>query len=108
MTEEEIEQTVETLRTMNDTKALAAMVRSFAGFRPDPARLKANTVPCLCVIGEDDTNRASLDATDEYMANLEIEVVEGADHMTTLRHPAFVAAIKSFLRKHQLDTGIEK
>ena len=108
MSEEEIEQIVETLRTMNDTEALAALLRSFTGFRPDPARLKANTVPCLCVIGEGDPNRANVDATAQYMANLGIVVVPGADHMTTFRHPTFVAAIKSFVRKHQSQRGTEK
>jgi hypothetical protein len=34
------------------------------------------------------------------MANLEVEVIKGVNHMTAYRDPAFVAAIKAFIEKH--------
>ena len=105
MTEEEVQQIVETLRATNDTQALAAVVRSMPELRPDRAKLEANTVPCLCVIGENDPNRAGVDVTAGYMSNLEVLVVEGDDHMTTFQNPAFIAAITSFLEKHASSSG---
>jgi pimeloyl-ACP methyl ester carboxylesterase len=100
MTEEQIEQIVESIRATNDTKALAAMVGSFSEFHPDRSKLEANSVPCLCVIGEHDPNRTALEETAGYMANLEVEVIEGVNHVTAYRDPAFVAAIKAFIEKH--------
>ena len=100
MTEEQIEQIVESFRAMNDAKALAAAARSASELRPDRSKLESNRVPCLCVIGEHDTNRAALEKTIGYMANLDVEVLEGVNHVTACRGPAFVAAIKAFIGKH--------
>ena len=100
MTAEEIEQIDARIRESNDTRALAAMARSIPELRPDRAKLEANTVPCMCVIGERDPNRADVDAMLEYMPNLDISVVDGADHMTAFRDPAFIAAITSFIGRH--------
>jgi pimeloyl-ACP methyl ester carboxylesterase len=100
MTEEQIEQIVESIRATNDTKALAAVVRSFQEFRPDRSKLEANPVPCLCVIGEHDPNRTALEKTAGYMANLEVEIIVGVNHVTAYRDPALVAAIKAFIEKH--------
>ena len=100
MTEEQIEEAVESIRAGNDTVAFAAVVRSFKEFRPDRAKLENNTVPCLCVIGEHDPNRTELEKTVGYMANLDVEVIEGVNHVTAFRNPAFVAAIKAFIKKH--------
>ena len=100
MTEEQIEQIVESIRATNDTKALAAVARSFQEFRLDRSKLEANPVPSLCVIGEHDPNRTVLEKTAAYMANLEVEIIEGANHVTAYHDPAFVAAIKAFVEKH--------
>ena len=58
--------------------------------RADRSKLEANPVPCLCVIGQHDPNRTALEKTAGYMANLEIEIIEGANHLTAYRDPAFV------------------
>ena len=105
MNGKEIDQLVETLDALNDIKAVTAVIRSFPDFRVDRAKLTANTVPCLCVIGEHDPNRFSLASTVEHMASLEMNVIEGVNHMTAFRHPAFVAAIKSFIREHKSRDG---
>lgn len=103
MTEAEVEQIVTTIRETNDTVALAHVARSIGDLRPDRAKLEANTVPCLCVIGELNPNRAGVEAMMQYMPHLEVQVVEDADKMTTDLPPAFIAAIRAFLGKHASD-----
>jgi pimeloyl-ACP methyl ester carboxylesterase len=100
MTEEQIEQIVESIRATNDTKALAAVARSFPEFRPDRSKLEANPAPCLVVIGEHDPNRTALEKTAGYMANLEVEILDGVNHVTAYRDPALIAAIRAFVQKH--------
>jgi pimeloyl-ACP methyl ester carboxylesterase len=100
MTEEQIEQIVESIRSTNDTKALAAVARSFPEFRPDRSKLEANPAPCLVVIGEHDPNRTALEKTAGYMANLEVEILDGVNHVTAYRDPALIAAIRAFVQKH--------
>ena len=82
--------------------------RSFSEFRPDRSKLEANPVPCMCVIGEHDPNRTALEKTAGYMENLEVEIIEGVNHVTAYRDPAFVAAIKAFIEKHGLSSLSEE
>lgn len=107
MTEAQIQQIVAMIRETNDTKALAAVIRSVDDFLPERSKLAANRVPCLSIIGEHDPNLKPTKRTAEYMANLEIHVIEGANHMTAFRNPAFVAAIESFIAKHASPTHKE-
>lgn len=102
MTEEQIDQIVATIRATNDTKALAAVVRSLDDLLPDRSKLEANPVPCLSVVGEGDPNLPLIRATAAYMATLEIHVIEGADHLTAFRDSEFVAAIRAFTAKYSL------
>jgi pimeloyl-ACP methyl ester carboxylesterase len=101
LTGEQVREIVETLHATNDMQAMAAMLRAFPDFVPDRRRLEANTVPCLCVIGENDPNRAAAETTAAYMGRLEVMVFEGQNHMTTFRPPEFTAAVKSFLHRHR-------
>ncbi len=107
MTEQQIEQIVAMVRETNDTKALAAVLGSIDEFLPDRAKLEANPVPCLSIIGEHDPNLPITKRTAQYMANLDIHVIKGANHLTAFRDPSFVAAIKTFIGKHASSTGTE-
>jgi pimeloyl-ACP methyl ester carboxylesterase len=97
MTEEQIEQTVETFRAVNDAKALAAAIRSASELRPERSRLESNRIPSRCVIGEHDNNRPALENTLDYMPNLDAIVLDGVNHVTACRVPAFATAIRTFL-----------
>jgi pimeloyl-ACP methyl ester carboxylesterase len=103
LADEDIEQIVESLRSSNDTLALAAVARGFSGLHPDRSRLEVNSVPCLAIIGEHDPSRASLETTTGYMPELEVLVIEGTDHMTAFRDPAFLVAVRSFLARQAAD-----
>ena len=68
LTDEDISRLAEELTVMNDMSAIAAVLRSLPEFPPDRAKLEVNTVPCLCVIGEHDTNLPAVRLTAEHMA----------------------------------------
>jgi pimeloyl-ACP methyl ester carboxylesterase len=105
MTAEQVDEIVATIRATNDTIALAAVIRSLDELLPDRAKLEANPVPCLSIVGAGDPNLPITRTTAEYMANLKIHVIEGTNHLTAFRHPAFVAAIKSFAAEHATAEG---
>jgi pimeloyl-ACP methyl ester carboxylesterase len=103
LADEDIEQIVETLGSHNDPLALAAVLRGFPGFQTDRSRLERNSVPCVAIIGENDPNRANLETTAGYMPQLEVVVIDDADHMTTFGDPAFLIAVRAFLARHVVE-----
>ncbi|MCZ6837169.1 MAG: alpha/beta fold hydrolase [Planctomycetota bacterium] len=105
LTEAQVDRIVESTRESNDTMALAAVVRSIPRLRPDRAKLEANQVPCLCIIGENDPNREALDAMLQYMPHLEAKVIKDANHMTAYRDPQFIASIVSFIGMHDSEAA---
>ena len=54
----------------------------------------------LSIIGEHDPNLMITRQTEQYMANLELHVIEGANHMSTFSSPEFLARVQSFLAAH--------
>jgi CubicO group peptidase (beta-lactamase class C family) len=57
------------------------------------------------VIGGNDTNLPAAKKTAKYMANFELQILEGESHLTAYRTPAFAAAIKSFIGQPHLIQG---
>jgi pimeloyl-ACP methyl ester carboxylesterase len=87
----------------NDQVALAALVRGTNNnIIVMEDELRANKVPVLALIGEEDLQKANVDGMDGIMSNLEISVIPKADHMTAIFDPLFVQGIKSFLSKHSV------
>ncbi len=81
-------------------KALAAVVRSWKDLAVTDAQLKANRVPVLALIGEMDPIKKSVDDLKDRMANLQIVVIGGTDHMTAFVSPKFVKSLGAFLDEH--------
>ena len=104
-TEERIQSMNQMILAFNDPKALAAVARSFPAFAVPEAKLRANKVPTLALIGEIDPLKAGVDRLDGVMANLKIVVIPGANHMTAFTNPAFVSSLKSFLAEHPAEAG---
>jgi pimeloyl-ACP methyl ester carboxylesterase/diadenosine tetraphosphate (Ap4A) HIT family hydrolase len=100
MTGEQVDALDATICAANDTEAMAAMLRNWQGMDTEPAKLAANRVPCLAVIGQGDPLRADLQATAERMPNLRVEIMRGHDHMTAFQDPGMAAAIKAFVGAH--------
>jgi pimeloyl-ACP methyl ester carboxylesterase len=84
------------LLAANDPRALAAVARGFEQLLPAEASLRANTVPTLAVVGTLDPLMPDVVRLRRTMARLEIVLVDGTDHMSTARAPAFLAAARRF------------
>jgi pimeloyl-ACP methyl ester carboxylesterase len=90
---------VEAVSRGNDPAALAAVLRTADEVMPDVSELEHNSVPSLSLFGEhDQVDRIAWTA--ERMANLDVKILEGANHFTAPRHPDFLPAIKSFVAQH--------
>jgi pimeloyl-ACP methyl ester carboxylesterase len=100
-TEQQIQQINRFLEANNDTKALAAAVRGFKHLAVADDQLKANRVPALAVIGEIDPLKTGVDELKDRMANLQVLVIDGADHITAFSRPEFVKEVLAFLAKHR-------
>lgn len=99
-TDEQISAINQMLMLTNDSKALAACIRGMKGLAVTEAQLRANKVPTLCLIGDQDPLKEGVDAMQKVMANVTVEVIEGTDHMTCFRAPAFVDDLQAFLASH--------
>jgi pimeloyl-ACP methyl ester carboxylesterase len=99
-TEEQIKALNAMISTMNDTKALAAVCRSWKDLTNPADKLKANKVPTLGLIGDMDPLKKGLEELTPRMANLKVVVIEGADHMNAFFHPKFVKNLQDFLAEH--------
>ncbi len=98
--EEQIKAINTMLTTMNDTKALAAVVRSWKDLIVSDEKLKANKVPTQAVIGDLDPLKRGVDELNGRMSNLKIVVIKNGDHMNTFFHPEFVKSLQTFVAEH--------
>lgn len=90
-----------------DPKALAAAGRGLPGLEVDAARLRTLAVPSLVVYGSRESTYV-LDRVAEARRDVpgwEFVVVEGANHMTTLRSPTFTTTLLAFLKRHPIPAG---
>jgi pimeloyl-ACP methyl ester carboxylesterase len=85
--------------SMNDPLALAAVARSGMP-EASGAKIRANKVPVLALIGELDPLKTGVDRLDGMMPNLKIVVIPGATHLTAFASPVFIENLKSFLADH--------
>lgn len=99
-TDEEIAALNKSLFSRNDPKALAAAARSMASlFEISRAGLSATTVPMLAIVGEHDENRAAVTRMAGVVRGLEVVVLPGATHATSVRPSA--EPLLAFLNKHR-------
>jgi len=88
------------LTASNDAKALAAVARGFKELATSWDQLKANQVPTLALIGDQDPLKEGVDELKGKMANLTITVVKDADHRSAPGRPDFLKALQQFLAEH--------
>jgi pimeloyl-ACP methyl ester carboxylesterase len=86
---------------MNDTKACAALVRSYKELMVVDDHLKANKIPALALVGSLDPLKEGVDLLKGQMACLTVEVIEGGDHMNAFLYPDFTRKLRDFLDKHK-------
>jgi pimeloyl-ACP methyl ester carboxylesterase len=99
-TDEQLAALNQLVMASNDSQALAACIRGMRGLAVTEGQLKANKVPTLALIGEVDPLKVGVDEMEKVMANLTVEVIKGADHMTAFRGPKFIDDLTSFLANH--------
>ena len=87
--------------TFNDSKALAALVRSYPDLLIAEEKLRVNKVPTLALIGSLDPLKAGVDLLKGQLTNYAVEVIEGGDHMNAFLYPDFNRKLRAFLAKHK-------
>ncbi len=89
------------LRFLNDTQAMAAAVRSLSALEVTEAELRANRVPVLSIIGENDPLKGTVDDLAGVLANHRVVVLRKANHHTAIRRPRLVKEMLSFFNEHR-------
>ena len=88
------------LSAINDTKALAAVVRGWKELAVTDEKLKANRVPTLGLVGALDPLKVRVDELDYLLPEFKKIVIARADHMNVFNKPEFTSSLKEFLAKH--------
>ena len=88
------------LNKTNDTKALAAVMRSLSDIIVTEEALRASKVPSISIVGTEDPLRTGVDRMKDVMDKHETVYIDGTDHITTIRDPKFLDALRAFLKKH--------
>lgn len=83
---------------VNDQKALAAVARTMNELAVTQEQLRANQVPTLALIGEEDPLKVTVDEMAEVMPCLTVCVIPEAGHFRAYNHPEFIGRLKSFLQ----------
>jgi len=96
-TEQSIEMMNRAILAMNDADALAAVMRGMKHLAVAEEELAATSVPVRAVIGEIDPLRLTVDQMKRALPSLDVVVVKGGDHMSTLNDPAYLEAIREHL-----------
>lgn len=88
------------LTSTNDTLALAKVMRAMPNLAVTEEQLKANQVPVLSVVGSIDPLAENAEPLHDTMSNHELVYLDGADHVTALRHVGFLTALRAHLEAH--------
>ncbi len=88
------------LTYLNDPQALAAVARGSQQMTVTEDELRSNKVPTLTIIGGEDGLLPDAKALAAHMANHELLVLEGRNHINTDVSDAFLEALQAFLAKH--------
>jgi pimeloyl-ACP methyl ester carboxylesterase len=95
---------IETLNRMilqhNDARALAAVMRGTANLEPEEAKLRANHLPALAIVGERDPVKDEMENLVAVLGSVKLVVIPGANHLDAFGRPEFLSAIKEFLIMH--------
>ena len=100
-TDDAIAATNAALLASNDARALAAVVRGFRALAKVSAEnLRANKIPTLALIGDQDPLIDDVERLAGVMANLEVIEIPGATHGTAFTDALFIESLVKFLHSH--------
>jgi pimeloyl-ACP methyl ester carboxylesterase len=94
--------------TLNDGRALAAMVRGIRGLTVEREAVSRISVPVCSIVGTLDPMKAGVDAMVGVVPNHTVVFLDGADHLQAPRSAEFERALREFLRMHSGGTGLSK
>ena len=86
--------------TFNDMQALSCLLRNSPALVVTEAEVRGNVVPCLTIVGGGDHMKLFAEQMARAMPNLELLVIPGGDHFTTLLSRKTVPALIAFLDRH--------
>lgn len=96
---EQVQMMNQMVMSQNDPLALAATARSMRELTVTEEALRANRVPTLAIVGSLDQLKVGVDALEGVMSALEVELIEGADHMTAVMNPEYVQELTEQIRR---------
>lgn len=99
-TEEQIKALNMMVMLVNDPKALAAVIRGTQKWKVPVEVIRENEIPTLALIGEVDPLKDGVDELKRVMPDLNVVVIEGANHMDATSNPTFRESLLEFLREH--------
>jgi pimeloyl-ACP methyl ester carboxylesterase len=88
------------LNAFADQKALASVARSLKELAISEPTWKSFKTPTLAIVGALDPLKKGVDNLKGVLPQMEIVVIEGADHMNAFAQPEFVASLKAFLARN--------
>lgn len=83
---------------VNDEKAMARCFQEMVDLEGSEEQLRANRVPTLTIMGTKDPLRKSAEMITGRAANHRTHWIEGADHLSTLGSPTYLAEFKQAFR----------
>ena len=84
----------------NDMKALSCLLRKVPVLVATESEVRGNVVPCLVIVGQNDHMKLFAEQLAGAMPNLELLIIPGCDHITTLLSRKMVPALMAFLDRH--------
>ena len=84
----------------NDMKALSCLLRKVPLLVATESEVQGNVVPCLAIVGGNDHMKLFAQQLAGAMPNLELLIIPGCDHITTLLSRKMVPALMTFLDRH--------
>ncbi len=86
--------------SFNDMKALSCLLRNVAALVATENEVRGNVIPCLTIVGGYDHMKVLAEQMAGVMPNLDLLVIPGCDHHTTLMSRKTVPALTAFLDRH--------
>jgi pimeloyl-ACP methyl ester carboxylesterase len=100
-TPEQIKQVNSLILSINDPKALAAVLRGSKKLVLTEEQVRQIRVPLLALIGDQDPLKNTIDALKPFQPQLRVVEIKDADHMNAFAKPAFLTALREFLIQHK-------
>ncbi len=97
---EQIEAVNKLFLAWNDPLAVAAVARGNLALYASEARLRANRVPALALVGDLDPRKTDAENLARVAPHVSLVVIPAANHMNAVGQPEFLKSLRAFLAAH--------